>query len=326
MTVLVTGGGGFVGLNLAQALLAQGRGVVLFGVSMPPQPLLDRLTNREKLRLEHGDVCDRACVVDALERHAVTHIVHGAAITAALERETREAARIVEVNLIGAINVFEAGLAAGVRRIVHLGSGSVYGSQVRADGFLDEESDIAVPDSIYGITKLAAERVALRYRATRGLDVAVARLGVVFGPWEYDTGLRDTLSIPHVLLRLAQNGEEARILNRIPDDWVHAADVARALVALIDAPELAFGVYHVSAGRRWDVADWCQALGQRFPAFSWRFVTEAQDANVGKLSPVPRPPFAIARIMSELGWKPAHVGTPALDALLEWHAGCPRAS
>lgn len=319
MTVLITGGGGFVGLNVAEALLARNRTVVLFGVSMPPDAMLRRLGGSGRLHCEIGDVRDAAALADVFARHGIGEVVHGAAITAALEREAREAARIVEVNLIGTINVLEASIAAGVRRVVHLSSGSVHGAQVKADGSLDEKMDPAVPDSIYGITKLAAERMALRYRETRGLDVVVARLGVVFGPWEYDTGLRDTLSIPHVLLELARKGREARIMRRIPNDWVHASDVATAITALLDTAKLDTGLYHVSAGMQWDVAEWCQALQDRYPAFSWRLVDDPAQANVGRLSPVPRPPFSIERITTELGWHPRHMGTAALVDLLEWH-------
>lgn len=319
MTVLITGGGGFIGLNLAEVLTVSGRRVVLFDMTLPPEHLYRCLSRPDLIALETGDVRDMHAISATIAHHGVTDLVHGAAITASLDREAREASRIFEVNLLGVVAVLEAAIVAGLRRVILLGSGSVYGQQVKSEGYLDEEEDVAIPDSLYGISKLAAERVALRYRAMRSLDVSVARLGVAFGPWEYDTGLRDTLSIPHALLSLAQTGQEARILSRIPDDWVHGGDVASGIVAMLDASNLQHGLYHLSAGRRWDVAEWCCGLNQHFPNFTWRIVDSFETANVGQLSPVPRPPFSTKRITSELGWQPQFIGADALQDLLAWH-------
>jgi len=318
-TVLITGGGGFIALNIAEALLACDRKVVLFGTSIPPEPFLHRLGVSKDLHCETGDVTNGAAVSEALTRHGVNQVVHGAVITAALEREAREAVRIAEVNLIGTIKVLEASIAAGIQRVICLGSGSVYGAQVKTEGLLNEDKDLAVPDSMYGITKLAAERMAMRYRATRGLDVVVARLGVVLGPWEHNTRSRDTLSIPYVLLELARNGQEARIMRHVPNDWIYAADAATAIVTMLDAKKLNYGVYHVSAGMQWDIGDWCRAVQAHFPAFTWRLVDNPEEANVGRLSPVPRPPFSIDRITSELGWRPNYLGTDALLHMLKWY-------
>ena len=71
-------------------------------------------------------------------------------------------------------------------------------------------------EATVGITKYAAERTAVRYRTRRGLDVSVARVGVAFGHWEYDTGVRDTLSLPLQLLQIARDGGTARFRRGLP--------------------------------------------------------------------------------------------------------------
>lgn len=303
MSVLITGGAGFVGLNIAERLLAKGQSVVCLGLETAPPAAAEAFgTLPGRYASVTGDVRDAARLRDVLQEHSVDLVVHGAAITAGLAREAQQSRLIVDVNLGGTIEVLEAALQHGVRRVIHLSSGSVFGASVKAEGTLDEEADIPVPDSLYGITKYAAERVALRYRTTRGMDVVAARVGVAFGRWEYDTSVRDTLSIPLALGKLAEAGMHAALYERIPDDWVYATDVADAIVRLLEAPFATRPLYHVGTGRRWSAVRWCDQLRAAHPAFSYSVVSDPAEANVGRQTPVPRPPFSVDRLARDLGF------------------------
>jgi nucleoside-diphosphate-sugar epimerase len=240
-------------------------------------------------------------VVRTLETHRCSHVVHGAAITAGLDRETRQARTIADVNLGGTIEVLEAALACGVTRVVQLGTGSVYGT-VAADVQLIDESLAPEPESMYGITKYAAERTALRYRSKRSLDVVVGRLGVVFGRWEYDTGVRDTLSVPLQLLKVAEAGAMAHFRRGLPDDWVYATDIADAVVALLGAGTLRHGVYQIAGGSRWSLTAWCDRLKQVFPGFDYAETVDESAINVGAASPSARPPFSVERLRQDTGF------------------------
>src|SRR5690606_20984117 len=180
-------------------------------------------------------------------------------------REAQEAHTIVAVNLGGTIQVLEAAQQHGIRRVIQLGTGAIFGSSVKQGGALDEDLDIPVPDSLYGITKYAAERTGLRYRETRGVDLVVARLGTCFGRWEYDTGLRDTLSIPLHLTRLAEEGGRAVFCRELPNDWVYAGDVADAVTRLLEAPSLSRPLFNLSSGQVWSAVDWCERLAAVYP-------------------------------------------------------------
>lgn len=304
MTVLITGGAGFVGLNVAEQLLGAGESVVSLGLDAPPAAARAALESLPgNLTLVCGDVRDGALLRRVMNAHGVDCVVHGAAITAGLAREASQARLIVDVNLGGTIEMLEAALQLGVRRVVQLGSGAVFGASVKREGMLDEEADVPVPDSLYGITKYSAERAAMRYRAMRGLDVVVARLGVVFGRWEYETSVRDTLSIPLALSALAEAGGHAAFCEILPDDWVYATDVACAVVDLLRAPEIPRPVYHVATGRRWSAVAWCKRLRALYPEFTYALVSDVTEANVGRQSPVPRPPFSIVRLQSDIGYQ-----------------------
>lgn len=320
MSVLVTGGAGFVGLNVAAALLGRGDTVVLLDVNRPPAAAERHLRSLPgTLRIETGDVRDGGATAGVMARHAVERLVHGAAITAGAERETRQARFIADVNLGGTIETLEAALAAGVKRVVQLGTGSVFGSTIPAGTqTIDEANTTPVPDSLYGITKYAAERTALRFRATRGLDVVVARLGVVFGPWEYDTGVRDTLSIPLQLLRAAEGGETARFRRALPDDWVYVRDVGAAVAALLDAPAAAGPVYQIATGSRWSIPDWCERLKARFPGFGYAVVGDGEPVTIGATQPSARPPFSVERLHRDTGFKARFTPAEAFDDYLRW--------
>lgn len=305
MTIMITGGAGFIGLNLSEHLLAQGRHVVCFGLEAPSEAFREHVAHLGGvLSVELGDVRDRTQVLDAMRRHGVRRLVHGAAVTAGPEREAQHPEIVAAVNLGGTIEVLEAACRQSLERVIQLSSGSVYGPAVKREGMLDEVDDMPVPESLYGITKYAGERVAIRYRGMRGLDVCAVRLGVCFGRWEHDTGQRDTLSMPYGLLQLAESRRHAIVLQGAPDDWVYASDVAQGITRLLDAPHLHEPLYHLSAGGRWSLPSWCRRLAHACPGFTFEFTARASEANIGAATPVARPPFAIARLKRDVGYVP----------------------
>ena len=102
MAVLVTGGGGFVGLNLVEALLARGEEVVLFDNGALPAPAQRMLSRHgRQLNIAPADVRDAAQVNQVFESHRIDYIAHCAAMTSGAERERRDPATIVDINLEG---------------------------------------------------------------------------------------------------------------------------------------------------------------------------------------------------------------------------------
>ncbi len=305
MSTLITGGAGFVGLNVAEQLCDRGDSVVLFGPSAPPADAL--IAFREKpghVSVAIGDVSVGADLDAAMETHGVDRVIHAAAITADLAREQRMAREIFAVNLSGTVEVLEAALRHGIKRVVHLSTGSVFGEAGRSSESPDEVACPVQPISLYGISKFAAERTALRYRHTRGVDVTVVRLGMVFGRWEYETGVRDTLSMALQLVRIAEAGGRAVIHSDAGDDWIYSVDVACGLVAVLDRYDLPEPVYHLSTGERWSIASWCGLLQERFPRFEYAFASSLDECTVKRNSPARRSPMSIARIQRDAAYAP----------------------
>jgi len=119
--ILVTGGAGFVGLNVAEQLLARGAEVLIFDLRPPPAAF-------SRAAFIQGDVTNRAALEKLFRRNAIEQVIHLSAITAGPERDAREPRRIAEVNLIGTLNVLEAARERRVRRFVHASTGALFGA------------------------------------------------------------------------------------------------------------------------------------------------------------------------------------------------------
>lgn len=322
MTTLITGGGGFVGLALAECLLARGEPVVLFDRLPPPEALLARLPGGAAPSLVQGDIRSAADVDAALRHGEVTHVIHAAAITPDAERETREPEAVVEVNIGGTVNLIQRCAAMGVRprRVLVVSSVAVYGFTPPAGARYDEANSHPAPAALYGITKLASEQAALRLAALHALDVRVARLGPVYGPWEYGTGVRDALS-PHTQALDALRRGEAVVLPRsLRADWIHSRDAATALVALSQGAALRHPIYHVGGEALSDLEQWCALLAAAEPGFDWRLAGPGETPTVRYGLPVDRAALDTRRLREDTGWHPVQSLAAAAADLLAGHA------
>lgn len=315
--VLIFGGAGFVGLNIAEAMLGAGHDVCVFDRAPVPDAAARAFAALPgRLEAIPGDVTDEAAVADAMGPGADL-VVMGAAITAGRERDASEPGRILQVNLLAQVPILTAARAAGVRRVINLSSAAAYGAAGERVDELAEETP-GDPVGLYAITKWASERVGARLGSLWGLDVVSLRLSGVFGPWERATGVRDTLS-PHCQILAAAVAGEAAILPR-PGlrDWIYAPDVADAVLAVAGAPSLRHGVYNVSTGRRFTLLDWGTRLSAAFPGFVCRLAEAGEAATIDFHGPSDRAPLAVGRIAGDLGWSAKTDGLESADRLAAW--------
>ncbi len=320
MSIFLTGGSGFVGLNLIEQLLARGEEVVSFSLEAPPERA-KRTFKSLAGSFTHtgGDVRDAAGVDEALARSGARRVVHAAVITAGTERERRDPAAIIATNVQGTVNVLEAARRRGVDRFIYLSSASVYGDNALAGEALSEEHTAPLPTSLYAVSKYAAEGIARRCGAIFDMQVVAARLSAVFGRWEHDTGLRDTLSPPYLLTRMAGAGEAAVLADEGRRDWIYGPDAAAGVVALLDAAELRYDLYNVGTGSPWTLRQWCEKLVARRPAFSFR-IAKRSDAE-SALDPGRRAPLSIERISRDTAYRPRFGLDESFDDYLAWLGG-----
>ena len=321
ITTLVTGATGFVGNNIVEALLARGQQVIAFGQGgMPANALAAFARYGDALQVIDGDVRDATAVERLFATRPIERLVHAAVITAGVARERHDVTAIVEVNVAGTARVLESARRHGVGRIVHVSSGSAYGRSLFECERLYEDVTPDRPQTMYQITKFAGERTALRLRELHGLDLVCVRLGSVIGPWERDTGVRDTLSTHFQLARMAARGEAAVLPQReLRRDWVYSRDVAEAIADLLQAPALGHALYNVSSDLAWGgLADWCRKLQQVYPQFAFRVAAEAERTNLGISEAQDRGVMDIGRITRDIGFTPRYGPMQAYENYARW--------
>jgi UDP-N-acetylglucosamine/UDP-N-acetyl-alpha-D-glucosaminouronate 4-epimerase len=254
LKAIVTGGAGFIGSNLVQALLERGHEVrVLDNLST------GRLANlagiETDLELLEGDV-RRLDQVQAATR-GVELVFHQAALPS-VPRSIEDPIGCAEVNVMGTLNVLIAARDQDVRRLVLASSSSIYGNGVAAPR---RESQRPDPISPYAASKLAAERYAVSFGRLYPLETVSLRYFNVFGPRQ-DAQSQYAAVVPRFIAAVAAgepvtvygDGEQSR-------DFTYVADVVDANVLAADAPEVSGAVVNVAAGRSRTVGALADAVG-----------------------------------------------------------------
>ena len=326
MSVLVTGGAGYVGMNVVEALLESKRSVVLLDAGELP-PVIQRALQPfgHQLQVVRADIRDAGAVDALFAKQRFDGVVHCAAVTAGRERETRDPQSSIEVNQLGTLNLLDAAHSNGVRRFVYTSSAAVYGESLYRLARIYEDSSPVSPVSLYGITKFAAERMCVRLRELRSFDVVCARLGTLVGPWERATGVRDNFGTHSQLARCAMKGEAGVLpAHAVRRDWIYSRDIAAGLLLLLDAKTTRHAVYNLSAGGDWGAVDrWCARLKEQYSRFDWRVAVNGEAPNIG-YTDRDRCPLDIGRMIGEFGFSPRS-SEDAFTQYLEWLARTPDA-
>ena len=237
MTVLVTGGAGYIGSHTVRVLRSLDHRVVVIDT-------LER--GRESALLgapfERGDIADEAFVERVVREHGVTDIVHFAAYKSAGE-SMEHPGMYWQNNVQGTVHLVEAAVRAGVQRLVFSSSAAVYGNPASVP--VDETAPLA-PENVYAETKAVMEQVIEWYGRTHGLHWVSLRYfnaagaaddGSLGEDWSITTNL-----IPLVMKAALGAGPPVRVLGDdypTPDgtgvrDYVHVEDLAAAHVAALD--------------------------------------------------------------------------------------------
>jgi UDP-glucose 4-epimerase len=298
MRALVTGGAGFIGSNLTDALLARGDEAIV----------VDDLSTGRRENIEQGlangatlveaDIRDRAAIEEIAGRERPEVIFHLAA-QIDVRKSVADPAFDAAINVGGTANVLEAARAAEVRRVVFSSTGgAIYGEGDGQELPLAEDAPLA-PEAPYGQSKLAGEGYLSLYERLYGLSTVPLRLGNVYGPRQDPLGEAGVVAIFCGRLREGKrptvfgDGKQTR-------DYIYVGDVVSAMLAAAEAETS--GPINIGTGIETDVLELVSALSEL--GGGGDFEPEFAPPRTGEVQRISIDP---ARAERELGWR-AEVG------------------
>jgi nucleoside-diphosphate-sugar epimerase len=251
---LVTGGAGFIGSHVCEALIARGDRVrILDNFATGKRDTAQRL-QRSGIEFVEGDIRSYHIVRDAVRDVEV--IIHLAALPS-VPRSIKDPITTNEVNVGGTLNVLDAAREGGVARVVFASSSSVYGSNAQLP---KSEDMMPQPISPYAVSKLAGEKYCQAFTRSYGLETVSLRYFNVFGPRQ-DPQSAYAAFIPKCLLALRSgtsftidgDGSHSR-------DFTYVSNVVQANLRALDAENIGGEVFNIACGDSLSVKEAVQHL------------------------------------------------------------------
>ena len=301
MKILVTGGAGFIGSHVADALLAEGHEVHV---------LDDFSTGRAEnvsdgVRVHAFDIRSGEAAL-LLERERYQVLVHHAA-QMDVRRSVADPRFDADVNISGFLNLMQAGISNGLEKVIFASTGgAIYGEP---DYVPQDEKHEANPLSPYGITKLATEKYLYFYRAQYDIPYVVLRYANIYGPRQNPHGEAGVVAIFSQRMLAGEqplingDGEQTR-------DYTYVGDVVRANLAALKYPKS--GIFNIGTGVETSVIE----LFRMIREFSGSDIPERHaEAKAGEQR---RSVLGFQLATRELGWKPEKSLRDGLRETVDW--------
>lgn len=331
MTLLVTGGTGFVLSHVVRQWLEQDEGreaIVVDRAGFDASAEVFFAPVRERMRVIPADVADTSSWTAEVDPSEVTELVNGAALSPitndpALSPDRDTPAETVRVNIMGATRVFDwARTLPGLRRLIYMSSG-VYGYGAKGapedppETPIGEEAPLDPDAALYDISKATGELIARRFADVFGLSCVSVRPSAVYGPMDRHSNARQVHPLPWHMAHRAVAGESLSVNSlRASYDWVYAPDVARAILCLLTAQAPRHTVYNIGYGRPASAADLLEGVRAAAPSFH---LSETGDDSADYVQPLHMRGGvwrvrSSQRLEDEFGWRP----TPHRQAMAEY--------
>jgi UDP-glucose 4-epimerase len=315
---LVTGGAGFIGSHLAEALLERGFGVhVLDDLSTGSEENLRQLSSHSDFCFTRGSVLERSLVEEAVA--GCDLVVHLAAAVG-VERIIGDAVATIETNVRGTQHLLQAAASRGTRTLI-ASSSEVYGKN-EAVPFAEDGDRVLGPTTClrwsYAVSKTIGEHLALAYHRQAGLPVTIVRPFNTIGPRQ--TG-RYGMVVPR-FVKQAREGDPLTVYGdgRQRRSFCDVGDVVRAVILLAEHPGAEGGVFNIGSPDELEIVELARkvlrlATGDREVDDRIRFVPYEQAYAPGFEDMRRRRPD-VERIRELTGWQPVIQLEETLSRLL----------
>lgn len=287
MNILVTGGAGFIGSQIADAYINKGHDVIIVdNMSTGVREFIN-----PKAKFYEIDICDDK-IKEVFSKHKIDLINHHAA-QIDLRKSVEDPKFDINVNIAGSVNLLQNAIKSSVKKFIFASTGgAMYGEH---DYFPADENHPTRPYAPYGINKMCVEKYLYYYNHVYGLDYIVLRYANVYGPRQNPHGECGVIAIftdkiSHGLQPLINgDGKQTR-------DYVFVSDVVKANVLAIEAKGPA--TYNVATTRETDV----NYIFDRINHYAGtEFVEKHGPAKLGEQV---RSVLSFEKISKELGWNP----------------------
>jgi dTDP-glucose 4,6-dehydratase len=323
MNLLVTGGAGFIGSNLIQHII--GKREIKKLVNLDCLTYAGHLANLEtvskdaKYVFEKVDLRDKAAVVNVVQKHDITQVMHLAA-ESHVDRSITGPGDFVSTNIVGTFNLLEAcrghwGNDLKSKRFHHVSTDEVYGS-LGATGLFLETTPYA-PNSPYSASKASSDMLVRAYNHTYGMNTVITNCSNNYGPLQFPEKLIPVV-IQNLLARKAVpvygDGMNVR-------DWLYVRDHAEALWQ-VAARGKDGETYNIGGHNEWAnikivelICDLIDELSPQTGGNSRKLITYVKDR------PGHDRRYAIdaTKIKNELGWVPAHTFETGIRETVQWY-------
>jgi len=332
MTILVTGGAGFIGSNFVLDWLTERSEPVVTLDALTYAGNLDNLAavaDDPRHTFVHGDIADQALVGELLRRHEVRAIIHFAA-ESHVDRSILGPEAFVQTNVVGTFRLLEAALgywrelSAGKQaafRFLHVSTDEVYGTLGPNDPPFTETTPYA-PNSPYAASKAASDHLVRAYHHTYGLPTLTTNCSNNYGPRQFPEKL-----IPLCLLR-ALAGEPLPIYGDGQQirDWLYVGDHCAAVRRVLDAGRTG-ETYNIGGHNELTnltvVSELCWLLDRIQPRADGRSYREQITFVADRPGHDRRYAIDARKIAAELGWRPAEQFATGLEKTVRWYLANP---
>lgn len=326
--ILVTGGAGFIGSNFILDWLARERAPVVNLDKLTYAGNLGNLASVERdprHRFVHGDICDRALVLDLLRRHRVRPIVHFAA-ESHVDRSLHGPEDFIQTNVVGTFRVLEAARAywseleesaKAAFRVLHVSTDEVYGALGPDDPPFSETSRYR-PNSPYSASKASSDHLARAYFRSYGLPVVTTNCSNNYGPYQFPEKL-----IP-LCIHNALSGETLPVYGDGGQvrDWLYVEDHCRAVAEVLARGRLG-EVYNIGGRDERTNIDVVRALCALLDAERPRRDGKSYAEQIAFVADRPghdrRYAVDTGKMASELGWYPRETFETGLKKTVRWY-------
>jgi len=306
MTILVTGGAGFIGSHLVDRLLAEGRRVICFDT-------LDTIEKWENVRTHidnplykvvGGSISDIASLSKAFSCWGIDAVVHLAA-QAGVRPLAQDPCRHFNINACGTVNVLEQCRQNAVAKIIYASTSAVYGNNLTVPSKETDTTDS--PLCVYAASKKAGELACRAYHALYGMDVAVIRLFTVYGPRQ-----RSAMAIP-MFTRSIYDGKEIVLQGGIEvyRDFTYVADVVSGIMGILYTDH-GYEIYNLGSGEITGLKTLILALEERIGK---KAITKRGPIGDGEAT---RTYADISKAREAFGYAPKFGIYAGLDEYVKW--------